>query len=188
LRRFQLAALLGITFAICGIANAAENASIFGGIGIAWPERIDGTWYYTGGVRWSIHGNWALEGDYGYWKQEDVVEECNAAICPQYDIEDQHVGGSILWTGPFSIFDMYTGGGLAAHFQKRDSAINRPEPVFASADKTYLGIQILQGADFPNHTPLAVTIAVREDFIFREDPFDDQWVIMLYGGLRYRFW
>jgi len=167
-------------------ADGRNSASVAGGA--AWPEGMDGTWYVTAAFRWHLDDNWAIEPDIGYWNQDEAQELCLARGCVVYGLSDLQVGANFLYVGTASKIGLYTGGGLAGHW--RDRTVTRdvsPPENAPDIDDARLGLQIIFGADIPIANAIDITLAIRNDWIFREDDLDTQAVAKVYGGLRFYF-
>jgi hypothetical protein len=187
LRRFIFAVVLICLVSFSFQTEAAEgrnSVSVAGGG--AWPEGMDATWYITAAARWHLDDNWAIEPDFGYWKQDEaeVVHLQRGDLI--YSLRDIHAGGNLLFIGSWGDVGLYTGGGAAAHWRSREISQNvTPPNVNPDADTTRLGLQILFGVDIPISDGIDVTAAVRDDFIFRDDDLDTQVVFKAYAGLRF---
>jgi hypothetical protein len=159
---------------------------------MAWPENTDATWYITGGFRWHMDDNWAIEPDFGYWKQDEAQELVLRRGTVIYSLRDIHAGANLLFTGTWGDIGLYTGGGAAAHWRKRETERDVTPPENSpEIDATRLGLQIVFGVDIPISRAMDFTIAIRDDFIFRGDDrgvdLDTQTVFKAYGGLRFYF-
>jgi hypothetical protein len=155
---------------------------------LAWPEGTDATWYVTGGFRWHLDDNWAVEPDVGYWKQDEAQDLCLRRGCVAYGLSDFHAGLNVLYVGTAGDLGLYTGGGLAAHWRDRDITQNVTPPHNApDVDKTRLGLHILFGVDIPIASAVDITTAARSEWIFRDDDLDTQSVFKFTAGLRFYF-
>jgi opacity protein-like surface antigen len=190
LKRFLLAVVLGCILIGSSFAYAAgqgRNSVAVAG-GLAWPENIDATWYVTAGFRFHVDDNWAIEPDFGYWKQNEAESVQLSAGTLIYSLSDLHVGGNVLYIGSWGDIGMYAGGGAAAHWRKREIHQNvTPPKNNPDVDETRLGLQILWGLDIPIAHSVDFTVAIRDDFIFRDDDLDTQTVFKAYGGVRFYF-
>ena len=188
MRKFLFIFILGCVLATSGIAYADGRNSIAAAGGIAWIEDDDETWYVTAGFRFHLDDNWAIEPDFGYWKQDEAQELCLRRGCVVYSLQDVHAGMNVLYVGTAGKIGLYTGGGLAAHWRSREIERNvTPPHRRRDIDETRLGLQILFGVDIPIANSVDITAAIRDDFIFRDDDLDTQTVVKLYAGLRFYF-
>jgi len=134
-----------------------------------------------------LEDNWAVEPDFGYWKQDQAqtLHLGNGDLI--YSLRDIHAGGNFLFMGTWGDVGMYAGGGAAAHWRKRETFqdVNPPKNN-PDLDETRLGLQIVFGLDFPLNNSLDLTAGIRDDFIFRGD-LDTLTVFKAYGGLRFLF-
>ena len=183
MKRFLLAVVLGCILISSSFAYAAgqgRNSVAVAG-GLAKPENIDATWYVTAGVRLHVDDNWAIEPDFGYWKQDE------AEVFPTvtYSLRDIHAGGNILYIGSWGDIGMYGGGGAAVHWRKREAEVDTAPPTNPTLDETRLGLQILWGIDIPVAHSVDYTVAIRDYFIFRDDDLDTKTLFKAYGGLRF---
>ena len=187
MKKLLLAVVLGCVLIGSGSAFAADGRnSIAVAGGVAWPEDIDPTWYVTAGFRFHLDDNWAIEPDFGYWKQNEAEELVLNRGVLIYSLQDLHVGGNILYIGSWGDIGMYAGGGAAAHWRKRETErdVNPPKNN-PDIEETRLGLQILWGLDIPIAHSVDFTVAIRDDFIFRDDDLDTQTVLKVYGGIRF---
>ena len=194
MRKTIVALVLGCMLLGAGFAQAADGrTSVSGGAGYAWPENADGTLYVTAAFRFHFDDNWALEPDFGYWKQDNASELCLARGCVEFGLRDAHAGLNVLFIGTWGAVGMYTGGGAAAHWRKTEitQQVNPPHnSSLDGAENTRLGLHMIFGADFPIAHSFDITAAVRNDFIFRDDDFGDSdvtTVFKAYAGLRVYF-
>jgi hypothetical protein len=187
LRKFLLVFVLGCILVGSSSAYADGRNSIAAAGGIAWIEDDDETWYVTAGFRFHLDDNWAVEPDFGYWKQDEAQELCLRRGCIVYSLRDIHAGVNVLYVGTAGKIGLYTGGGLAAHWREREIERNVNPPEGLPLEATRLGVQILFGADFPIGNNVDITAAIRDDFIFRDDDLDTQTVVKVYAGLRFYF-
>lgn len=192
MRKLIFAVVL-VLIGICPMAaQAAEGRESFWGAGgMAWPEGTDATWYVTGGFRYHLDDNWAIEPDFGYWKQDEAQELRLNRGTVVFSLSDFHVGGNLMLVGSWGDVGLYAGGGAAAHWRKSQIEQNvNPPHDSPEIDETRLGLQVIFGADFPITTNMDITAAIRDDFIFRgEDEtgldLDTQVVFKAYAGLRF---
>ena len=188
LRKYLLICVLGCILAGSSIAYADGRNSIAAAGGIAWIEDDDETWYVTAGFRFHLDDNWAVEPDFGYWRQEEAQELCLRRGCIVYSLRDMHAGVNVLYIGTAGKIGLYTGGGLAAHWRERQTVRDvTPPENNPDIDDTRLGLQILFGVDIPIGNNVDITAAIRDDFIFRDDDLDTQTIVKLYAGLRFYF-
>jgi hypothetical protein len=188
LRKFLLVFVLGCILVGSSSAYADGRHSIAAAGGIAWIEADEETWYVTAGFRFHLDDNWAVEPDFGYWKQDEAEDLCLRRGCIVYNLRDAHAGVNVLYVGTAGKIGLYTGGGLAAHWRKREVERNVVPPENnPDIEETNLGAQILFGVDIPIGNSVDITTAIRNDFIFRNDDLNNQSVFKLYAGLRFYF-
>jgi hypothetical protein len=171
-----------------GLVQADNRNSVFVGAGFAKPENIDTTFYVTAGGRWEFAEHWAVDPDFGYWRANAVERQCPGPGCAVYDLRDVHAGASLVYVGAYRRVDIFVGGGAAAHFRKRIANLppgsdkTAPEP-----SETRLGLHILSGVDVPLSRAFGLTFGVRANFIQRDEPLENQFVLTGHGGIRFYF-
>jgi len=175
--------VLGMISISFGSAYAEEAQSFFVAAGVAKPEDIDATFYVTGGYRWEFSRGWAIEPNVGYWKADNVERQCPGPTCSEYDLKDLHVGLHFLRVAPMGSADVFVGGGAAAHFRERTASTSRG----VEHTSTRLGIHFRGGVEFPLASAISLTTGIGGDFVFRDVPFEDQFVLKAQAGLRFFF-
>jgi hypothetical protein len=188
LRRLSYLLVCCCSLFLSSLAFATEGRdSVAAEFGAIWPENTDVTWYAEVSARFHIENRLAVQPDFGYWKQDDAEHLHLAAGDLIYSLRDYHVGASLLWMGTWKDIGMYAGGGLAAHWRKRETSQDVVPPKNnPDIEETRLGLQILWGVDIPIAKMMDITATVRDDFIFRGD-LDTLTHIAAYGGLRF-YW
>ncbi len=189
MKKLLLTFVLGCILIASGITYAGDGRnSVAVAGGLAWPEGMDATWYVTAAFRWHADDNWAIEPDFGYWKQDEAESVRLQGGTLIYSLSNLHVGGNLLYIGSWGDIGMYAGGGAAAHWRQRETHQDvTPPKNNPDLEATRLGLQILWGLDLPITRSVDFTVAIRDDFIFRDDvDLDDvQTVFKVYGGLRF---
>ena len=187
MRRFIFLLIFGFLFISSALVFADGRNSFAVAAGGVWPENIDPTWYVTASLRWHLEDNWAVEPDFGYWKQNEAQTVHLKRGDLVYSLRDIHAGGNFLFMGTWGDVGMYAGGGAAAHWRKRETFQEvQPPENHPDLEETRLGLQIVFGVDFDLTQSLDLTAGIRDDFIFRGD-LDTLTVFKAYAGLRFMF-
>ncbi len=115
-----------------------------------------------------------------YFEPEVARWSHPAQVGGQDDFEDIQIGGNLIFTYPFSTFELFFGGGLAVHFLDGDLSVAGLE--LSGTKESRLGTRFIGGLDLILHRNFSIFGAVRYQVVFNAD--EEQ--LIIYGGARLR--
>ncbi len=159
----------GVPFA--GWAEA-QGVSIGVGAGAVDPQNLDTVPWFTANLRWTLHKNFVIEPEFGYWKKTQATPGTENTV------KDLSAGVNILYRIPKKNASFFAGAGLGAHVVRSAFSI---EGFDAQSDtQVKQGLHLLGGFDYKLTGGLSLFVA------FRFDGIADLSQSKAYGGLRFK--
>lgn len=175
-----LITLLVVGFLGIGNSAVASSFAIQAGAGVVNPNTdlsLDNqTWLFASLRIPLFMEDFYLEPEIARWTHPSLVE-----IPTADDFEDLQIGGNLVFTYPFSRFELFFGGGLALHRLDGDLTVAGLEP--STGGESRFGARFMGGLDILVHPHFSLFGAVRYQIVFNAELEQ----LIFYGGARIRF-